>query len=133
MDQYEIDAVVIGAGAVGLACAGALAARGRETLVLERTAAIGSGISSRNSEVVHAGLYYPTGSLRHRLCVAGRRRLYAFLSAHGVAYRACGKWVVATNSAEEGAIEGIYQRALANGVEGMRRLTAGEARASSLR
>jgi len=122
LDTYETDAVVIGAGAVGLACAAALARRGLEPLVLERTAAIGSGVSSRNSEVVHAGIYYPTGSLKHRLCVEGRRRLYAYLAERRIPHNVCGKWIVATNDAETAAIEAIFTRAVENGVENMRRV-----------
>lgn len=124
LDTYETDAAVIGAGAVGLACAAALAARGLAPLVLERTGAIGSGVSSRNSEVVHAGIYYPTGSLKHRLCIEGRRRLYAYLNERRIPHRACGKWIVATDDAETAAIEAIYARALENGVENMRRVSA---------
>ena len=86
MDTFEIDSVVIGAGAVGLACGAALARRGHEVVVLEAASQIGTGISSRNSEVIHAGIYYPTGSLKHRLCVAGRRLLYPFLESRGVAH-----------------------------------------------
>lgn len=127
--SFDTDAVVVGAGAVGLACAHALSRAGRETIVVEAEAAIGQGISSRNSEVVHAGLYYPTGSLKARLCVEGRRRLYAFLDAHGVAYDRCGKLMVATEDAELPRLEAILEQARINGVEGVERLTAEEARA----
>jgi L-2-hydroxyglutarate oxidase LhgO len=126
-DVYDIDCLVIGAGAVGLACAVELARRGREVLVAEAAGAIGSGISSRNSEVIHAGIYYPTGSLRHRLCVAGRRKLYAYLGERGVAHRKCGKLLVATSQAEEMQIAALHKRALQNGVESMALLTAAEA------
>jgi L-2-hydroxyglutarate oxidase LhgO len=115
----DTDAVIVGAGAVGLACAAQLAQRGLSVVVLEKTHSIGSGTSSRNSEVIHAGLYYPTGSLKHRLCVAGRRKLYAFMAEHGVAFKRCGKLIVATNDAEQTQIEAIYQRGLANDVEGL--------------
>ena len=84
MDTFDADAVVIGAGAVGLACARALALKGREVLVLEAASAIATETSSRNSEVIHAGLYYPTDSLKARLCVEGRRKLYQYCAAHGV-------------------------------------------------
>ena len=100
MDQ--VDAVVIGAGVVGLAVGRALAMRGLETLVLERGLAIGTGVSSRSSEVIHAGLYYPAGSLKARLCVRGRQLLYAHCASHGVAHRRCGKLVVATAPAGTG-------------------------------
>ena len=126
---FDFDAVVIGAGAVGLACGYALARRGASVAVLEREGAIGQGISSRNSEVVHGGLYYPTGSLKARFCVEGRRRLYAFLNEHGVAYDRCGKLVVATSEAELPRLDAILEQARVNGVEGMQRLTAAEARA----
>ena len=91
MSAFDFDAVVVGAGAVGLACGYALAARGQSTVVLEAGPRIGEGVSARNSEVVHGGLYYPTGSLKARLCVQGRRALYPFLEAHGVAFDRCGK------------------------------------------
>ncbi|HEV7442418.1 MAG TPA: FAD-dependent oxidoreductase, partial [Steroidobacteraceae bacterium] len=91
-----VDAVVIGAGVVGLAVARALAMRGRETLILEAREQFGTGTSSRNSEVVHAGIYYPQGSLKARLCVAGRNLLYPYCEQYGIAHRRCGKLIVAT-------------------------------------
>lgn len=118
-DLYDIDCLVIGAGVVGLACAAELAGRGREVLVVEATSAIGSGVSSRNSEVIHAGIYYPTGSLRHRLCLAGRRKLYAYVATRGVAHSKCGKLIVATSPQEESQIAALHERALENGVEGV--------------
>ncbi|MFZ2029242.1 MAG: NAD(P)/FAD-dependent oxidoreductase [Vitreimonas sp.] len=126
-DVYDIDCLIIGAGAVGLACAVEMARRGREVLVVEAAAGIGAGISSRNSEVIHAGIYYPTGSLRHRLCVAGRRKLYAYVAARSVAHRKCGKLIVATSPEEETQIAALHQRALQNGVESMSLLTRNEA------
>jgi L-2-hydroxyglutarate oxidase LhgO len=126
---FDYDAAVVGAGAVGLAVAFALAGRGLEVIVLEREAAIGQGVSSRNSEVVHGGLYYPTGSLKARLCVAGRRRLYAFLGSHRVAFDRCGKLVVATCSEEVPRIEAILAQAKRNGVEGARMISGAAARA----
>lgn len=126
-ESYEIDCLVIGAGVVGLACAAELARRGREVLVAEAAGVIGSGVSSRNSEVIHAGLYYPTSSLKHLLCVRGRRLLYPFLDARGIAHRKCGKLVVATSADEEGQIETLYRRALANDVENISLLTGAEA------
>lgn len=122
------DAVVIGAGVVGLAVARALAQQGHETLVLERGDAIGSATSSRNSEVVHAGLYYPSGSLKARLCVAGRERLYAYCESHGVAHRRCGKLLVATNEAQRGRLAEIEAQARRNGVTDLRSLDAAQAR-----
>ena len=114
MDQ--VDSIVIGAGAVGLAVGRALAASGRETIVVEAQPAIGQGVSSRNSEVIHAGLYYPTGSLKARLCVRGKELLYALCASHGVEHRRCGKLVVATTDAEAAALTTIQVRAGANGV-----------------
>ncbi|SIO33960.1 L-2-hydroxyglutarate oxidase LhgO [Rhodovulum sp. ES.010] len=124
--MQDFDAIVIGAGVVGLACAAALGAAGRSVLVLERAGDVGVGISSRNSEVIHAGLYYPTGSLKHRLCVRGRRMLYDFLAETGVPYRKCGKIVVAVDADEVPEIEAIAARAAANGVEGVRLIDRAE-------
>jgi L-2-hydroxyglutarate oxidase LhgO len=123
----ELDCVVVGAGVVGLAIARALAMAGREVIVLEAAEAIGTETSSRNSEVIHAGIYYPANSLMARFCVAGRRALYAYCAEKGVAHINCGKLIVATNAQEDGLLGGIKQRAEANGVEGMRVLTAAEA------
>ena len=96
-----VDCVVVGAGVVGLAVARALALQGREVIVVEAANAIGTGTSSRNSEVIHAGLYYPTGSLKARLCVEGKEMLYAYCKERGVPHRRCGKLVVATSLAEQ--------------------------------
>ena len=122
-----VDCVVVGAGVVGLAVARALAQAGREVLVLEAAEAIGTETSSRNSEVIHAGIYYPAGSLMARACVEGRRMLYSFCEEHGVPYRNCGKLIVATTEAEAGQLAGIQARAEANGVERMRVLSRAEA------
>src|SRR5215470_15213981 len=126
-DDFDFDALVVGAGVVGLGCGYALSRRGLSVAVLEAEGAIGQGVSSRNSEVVHGGLYYPTGSLKARLCVAGRRLLYPFLDAHKVAYRKCGKLVVATDVAEVARIEAIAAQARANDVEGIAELTGAQA------
>ncbi|HJV28220.1 MAG TPA: NAD(P)/FAD-dependent oxidoreductase [Aromatoleum sp.] len=115
--MQTVECVVIGAGVVGLACARALAQVGREVVVLERETAIGTGISARNSEVIHAGLYYPPGSLKARLCVEGRRALYQYCAKHGVAHARCGKLVVATKPDQTDALRQIGLRAAANGVE----------------
>src|SRR5271169_672784 len=96
----EIDCAVIGGGVVGLAVGRALALAGREVLVLDSESAIGTGTSSRNSEVIHAGIYYPTGSLKARLCVAGRELLYQFCASHAVEHRRLGKLIVAVSDAE---------------------------------
>jgi L-2-hydroxyglutarate oxidase LhgO len=127
MADFDFDAVVVGAGAVGLACGYALARRGLVTAVLEQEAAIGQGVSSRNSEVIHGGLYYPTGSLKARLCVTGRRALYAFLESHNVAFDRCGKLVVAATPEEAARLDAILEQARINEVEGMVRLTRAEA------
>jgi L-2-hydroxyglutarate oxidase LhgO len=125
----RVEAVVVGAGVVGLACARALALAGRETIVVEATDGIGNGTSSRNSEVIHAGLYDAPGSLKATLCVAGRRLLYPYCEAHGVGHRNCGKLVVAASAAQVEALRTIEARALANGVEGLRWLGEAETRA----
>lgn len=124
---FDTETLIVGAGAVGLACGFALSQTGREVIVIDRAGVIGDGVSSRNSEVIHGGLYYPTGSLKARLCVEGRRKLYAFLEAHHVPYDKCGKLVVATCSAEAPRLETILAQAEENGVEGMRALTGEEA------
>ncbi len=124
----RIDAVVIGAGVVGLAVARALAQAGREVVILEAEDAIGTHTSSRNSEVVHAGIYYPQGSLKARTCVEGRERLYAYCAERRVPYRRCGKLIVATDAAQEVELEGIRRKAHANGVTDLERLSASQAR-----
>ena len=125
----RVDCVVIGAGVVGLAVARALALAGREVLVLEAADAIGTGTSSRNSEVIHAGLYYPTGSLKARLCVQGRDLLYAYCADRGVPHRRCGKLLVATSEAQRASLASINARAKANGVHDLQWLRRDEARA----
>ena len=125
----QLDAVVIGAGVVGLAVARALAQAGREVLILEAEQAFGTGTSSRNSEVIHAGIYYPTGSLRAQLCVRGKRLLYDFCASHGVAHQRCGKLVVASQADELPALDKLLATAHANGVPDLQRLTAAQARA----
>lgn len=129
MNTFDFDACVVGAGAVGLACGFALARRGLSVVVLEKERSIGQGVSSRNSEVIHAGLYYPSGSLKARLCVTGRRALYPFLDAHKIAYRRCGKLVVATAADEIPRLEAIAGQAQANDVDGLDTLTGAQARA----
>ncbi|MGD9965130.1 MAG: NAD(P)/FAD-dependent oxidoreductase [Hyphomonadaceae bacterium] len=125
----DFDTVVVGAGAVGLACAYAFAKRGDNVLVLEKANRIGSGVSSRNSEVVHAGFYYPSGSLKARFCVEGRRALYKFMADHSVSFAKCGKLFVATTAGEIPAIEKYAKQGEINGVENMRWLTGDEAKA----
>ena len=111
----HVDTVVIGAGVVGLACARALALAGREVIVLESETTIGTGTSSRNSEVIHAGIYYPPGSLKAKLCVSGRLALYPFLAGRGIAHRRCGKLIVATDPAQVAELRSIREKAHANG------------------
>jgi L-2-hydroxyglutarate oxidase LhgO len=112
----RLDAVVIGAGVVGLAVARALAMAGREVVILEAEDAIGTHTSSRNSEVIHAGIYYPKGSLKARSCVAGKELLYEYCVAHGVAHRRSGKLIVATNEEQVGELQNIQKKADTNGV-----------------
>ena len=112
----RVDALVIGAGAVGLAVGRALAKAGHETIVAEAQTAIGQGVSSRNSEVIHAGLYYTPGSLKARMCVRGKELLYELAATHGVPHRNCGKFVVACSPEEAGALKVLAERAAANGV-----------------
>jgi len=124
-----VECVVVGAGVVGLAVARALARAGREVLVLEQERWVGSHTSSRNSEVVHAGLYYPPGSLKAVFCVAGRRRLYEYCVARGVAHRRAGKLVVACTEAEVATLRAVMARAAANGVDDLAWLDGDAARA----
>ncbi|MFC5387614.1 NAD(P)/FAD-dependent oxidoreductase [Aquamicrobium segne] len=127
MDQ--VDCIIVGAGVVGLAIARELSERGLEVLVLEAADAIGTETSSRNSEVIHAGIYYPAGSLKARLCVAGRDMLYRYCSERGVPHARCGKLIAATSAEQEPALATITAAASANGVGDLMRLTADEARA----
>jgi L-2-hydroxyglutarate oxidase LhgO len=121
--------LVIGAGVIGLAVARTAALAGHDVTVAETTRGIANGVSSRNSEVVHGGLYYPTISLRARHCVRGRRMLYEFCVSHGVAHRKCGKLVVATNETELAKVETILKQGEKNGVEGMEMIGGNAARA----
>src|SRR6266571_4763125 len=123
----EVECLVVGAGVVGLATARALALAGYGVLVLERAYTIGFETSSRNSEVIHGGLYYPAGSLKARCCVAGRRRLYAYCREHGVPHARIGKLIVATDEAEIPGVEKIEAAARANGVDNLEWLSASEA------
>jgi L-2-hydroxyglutarate oxidase LhgO len=125
----RVDCVVIGAGVVGLAVARALALQGREVMVLEAADAIGTGTSSRNSEVIHAGIYYPQGSLKAKLCVEGKELLYAYCAERGIGHRRCGKLIVATNQAQVEQLQGIREKAAANGVHDLVLLTREQARA----
>ncbi len=129
LPMEQVEAVVIGAGVVGLAVGRALALSGREVLVLESENAIGTGTSSRNSEVIHAGIYYPSGSLKARLCVQGKQMLYAYCAERGVAHKQLGKLIVATNPEQALALDGIKAKAAANGVHDLRKLTAAQAQA----
>jgi len=123
----EIDCAVIGGGVVGLAVGRALALAGREVLVLESGGAIGTGTSSRNSEVIHAGIYYPQGSLKAKLCVEGKHLLYDYAAERGVPHRRCGKFIVATSSEQAVQLEAIRTKAAANGVDDLELLTAQQA------
>jgi len=121
--------LVIGAGVVGLAIARQAALAGHEVIVAEATGGIGNGVSSRNSEVIHAGMYYPTGSLRAKHCVRGRRLLYEFLNSHGVPHKKVGKLIVAVDDKQTAKIEGIAKQGEINGVEGLEFLGGNAARA----
>ena len=123
----EVEAVVVGAGVIGLAAARALALAGHEVVVLERAYTIGFETSSRNSEVIHGGLYYPAGSLKATACVAGRERLYAYCAEHGVPHARLGKLIVATEEAEIPGVQKIEAASRANGVTNLEWLTASEA------
>ncbi|HTZ79639.1 MAG TPA: NAD(P)/FAD-dependent oxidoreductase [Stellaceae bacterium] len=127
MSDASVECVVIGAGVVGLAVARALARAGHEVLVLEKERWIGSETSSRNSEVIHAGIYYPKGSLKAVLCLEGRNALYAYCAEHGVPHKRLGKLVVACKDEEIKPLEGVWAKANANGVDDLRWLTAAEA------
>ena len=120
--------LVVGAGVVGLVVARAAAIAGHDVVVAEAASVMGSGISSRNSEVIHAGLYYPTGSRRAYHCPRGRRMLYEFCASHGVPHRKCGKLVVATNADEIGRLAAVHKQAQANGVEGVEIIDAAAAK-----
>ncbi len=124
----ELDAVVVGAGVVGLAVARALAIAGHEVVILEAEDAIGTHTSSRNSEVIHAGIYYPEDSLKARSCVAGKHLLYEYCAAHGVPHRRCGKLIVASGEAQLPELEALHGKARANGAGELQRLTRAEVR-----
>lgn len=125
----KVDCVVIGAGVVGLATARALAMAGREVIVLESEYMIGTGTSSRNSEVIHAGIYYTPGSLKAQYCVAGKNTLYKYCAEHGIAHRRCGKLIVATSEDQIETFEGIRKRAAECGVTDLEMLSAEDAKA----
>ena len=125
----KIDCLVIGAGVIGLAVARRLAAAGRDVLIVESESAFGTGISARNSEVIHAGIHYPAGSLKARLCVAGRDMLYAYCAERGIGHRRCGKLMVATSDQQRAQLDLIAAGARANGVDDLRFLSRTDARA----
>ncbi|PBB16716.1 NAD(P)/FAD-dependent oxidoreductase [Mesorhizobium sp. WSM4313] len=125
----QVDCIIAGAGVIGLAIARKLAALGLETLIVEAADAIGTETSSRNSEVIHAGIYYPQGSLKARLCVAGRDMLYRYCADHSVPHRRCGKLIVATDETQEPVLAAIRANANTCGVDDLRFLTAEEAQA----
>jgi L-2-hydroxyglutarate oxidase LhgO len=124
----RVDAVVVGAGVVGLAVARALALAGREVIVLDAAEGIGTETSSRNSEVIHAGIYYPPGSLKARFCLAGKAALYAYCAERGIPHRTCGKLLVATEERQLAKLHAIKAQAESNGVTDLRPLSGAEAR-----
>ncbi len=123
----KVDCIVIGAGVVGLAVARALALQGREVMVLEAANAIGTGTSARNSEVLHAGIYYPQGSLKAQLCVQGKHMLYDYCAQRGIGHRQCGKLIVATHESQLAHLQSIIAKAVANGVHDLVLLTREQA------
>lgn len=129
MSVMETDCVVIGAGVVGLAIARILAQAGRDVVVIEAADAIGTGTSSRNSEVIHAGLYYTPGSLKARFCVAGKAMLYEYCTSHGIAHRRLGKLIVATDDSQRTTLDQIRARSIACGVTDLEELTGSQAQA----
>ena len=127
--SHDVECIVVGAGVVGLAIARALAQAGRETIVVEAATSFGMGTSSRNSEVVHAGIYYRPDSLKARLCVAGRKALYAYCEAHHVPAKKLGKLIVATDAAQVAQLAGIAAHARLNGVDDLVELSGSQAQA----
>ena len=125
----KVDCIVIGAGVVGLAVARALALQGREVMVLEAASAIGTGTSSRNSEVIHAGIYYPPCSLKAQLCVQGKQMLYDYCAQRGIGHNRCGKLIVATSESQVAQLQGIIAKAAANGVNDLVLFSREQARA----
>lgn len=123
----DIDCIVVGAGVVGLAIGRALAMSGREVMIVEAAEGIGTGTSARNSEVIHAGIYYPKGSLKARLCVKGKQMLYAYCKERGVGHQQLGKLIVATSESENAMLAQIRQKAHDNGVTDLEMLTAAQA------
>ncbi|MEM5544850.1 NAD(P)/FAD-dependent oxidoreductase [Sulfitobacter sp. AS92] len=126
MTNWDFDTVVIGAGVIGISVAAAIAARGQSVLVMEAGNHPGEETSARNSEVIHAGLYYPTGSLKHRFCTAGRRMLYDYMDRSGIAYMKSGKLIVATSDAEEEQLTAILALGTVNEVEGLERISGAQ-------
>ncbi|AZO29105.1 MULTISPECIES: NAD(P)/FAD-dependent oxidoreductase [unclassified Mesorhizobium] len=125
----QVDCVIVGAGVIGLAVARSFAAKGLDTLILEATEAVGTGTSSRNSEVIHAGIYYSERSLKARLCVTGRDMLYRYCTERSIPHERCGKLILATDEAQEPVLATIRANAAACGVSDLRFLSAAETRA----
>ena len=127
--MHDIEAVVIGAGVIGLACARELALAGREVMVLERHGLIGSETSARNSEVIHAGIYYPTGSLKAKVCLPGKEKLYRFCTDHGIAHERLGKLIVAATETQIADLEILKAKGEMNGVDDLELIDAAQAKA----
>ena len=128
MNSDQVDAIVIGAGVIGLACARNLAAKGLETFIIESHEAIGQEISSRNSEVIHAGLYYTVGSLKAKLCLSGRHALYEYCETRHIPHKKCGKLIVANSIEQEKKLLQLHNQALANGVADVELIGPNQAR-----
>lgn len=124
----SVQTAVIGAGVVGLAIARELARRGQEVIVIESGSIIGSGTSSRNSEVIHAGIYYPKDSVKARACVQGRHLLYSFVERHSIPHKKCGKLIVANSAEELDSLDGILEKGRQNGVDDLRIISPEEVR-----
>src|SRR6202451_1442645 len=124
--KADVDCAVVGAGVIGLAVARHLAMNGRSVVILEREQRFGAGTSSRNSEVIHAGIYYQTASLKAATCVAGRKALYAYCISRGIPHRQCGKLIVATEAAQVARLESLAAQARINGVDDICLLEAAE-------
>ena len=125
-DSYRFDAIIIGAGIVGLAIAQRLSKNFDSILLVEKEESFGRHVSSRNSEVIHSGIYYPQNSLKAKLCIEGNKMLVAFAQKHAIHHKICGKLVVISDSSDKAKLESLMENGIKNGVEGLQLLTEGE-------